>query len=201
MHDLLMIDRPKLDSTEPDGYEFDWAQDAVRLADLFSQAMSKTLSRRLLLEVPEAREAEITVPQIQALRYLWLHEQVLMGDLAEGLDISHPSATNMVKRLADKGMIHRISNPDDRRQIVVALTQAGLSLTRSVERARIARLSSVLERMGEPVRSAFLRGIKRFLVLAIDEDPCTAADICLRCGTRASTSCPLAEIIPLFVCK
>lgn len=199
MADLLAAE-PR-ETPRADSYSREWVPDAVRLADLFAQTMAKTLSRRLLLEVPEAQEAEITVPQVQALRYLWLHEQVLMGDLAEGLDISHPSATNMVKRLVDKGMIQRVTNPDDRREIKVALTEKGLRLTRAVEQARVARLSGVLDRMGETTRDAFLRGVKRFVTIAVDEDSCTAAEICLRCGTRASTNCPLAEIIPLFVCK
>ncbi len=176
-------------------------QDAARLADLFGQLMTKTLSLRLLDEMPTAREMELTLPQMHALHHLWRHEKVRIGELAAGLEISFPSATNMVKRLADKGLVARIVNPGDRREVEVVLTDRGCALAESFEAERLHRFTALLERMEAGERDAFIAGLYRFVRLAVGEDVCTADEICLRCGRRASADCPLAEAIPLFVCR
>lgn len=176
-------------------------QDAVRLLDLVAQLMSKTLRRRLLDTMPAARRIGMTLPQFHALRYLWLHPRVFMGELADGLDISYPSATNMVKRLAEKDLVARVTNPADRREVEVVLTEAGRALITDIENERIARLTQILEAMGETNRAAFLEGMRQFITHALGEDSGTAREICLRCGWCSSEACPIAQGIPLFLCK
>ncbi len=178
-----------------------WTEDAARLLDLVAQLMSKTLSRRLLQEMPEARQIGLSLPQLQALRYLWLHTNVCMGELADGLDISYPSATNMVKRLSDKGLVERLINAGDRREVDVILTEDGRALIVRVEEKRIARLTQLLERMEEADRAALFDGLRRLVSLAVEDDAGAAHEICLRCGWRATETCPIAEIIPLFPCE
>lgn len=176
-------------------------REAARAADLFAQLMSKTFCQRILAEMPEAREMELTLAQLEAMRYVWRHENVLMGMLAAGLEISYPSATNMAKRLEEKGLVRRMINPEDRREVAVILTERGSALTAAIEHARIARFAHLLERLAEPERAAFLEMLRHFILLAVEDNPCTADEICLRCGRLASNDCPLAEIIPLFACK
>ncbi len=178
-----------------------WAQDAVRLLDLAAQLMSKTLSQRLLAEMPEARQVEMTLPQLQALRYLWLHSTVFMGELAEGLDISYPSATNMVKRLAEKDLVCRVVNPRDRREVEVVLTETGRALIQRLETERIIRVTRLLEQVNDADRASLLHGLRQFIAHVVADDSGAAREICLRCGWRASSTCPIAEIIPLFPCN
>lgn len=179
----------------------DEPQDVTRLADLFSQFMSKTLRQRLLVELPEAVQHDLTLAQAMALRYLWLHEKVFIGELADGLETSYPSATNMVTRLEEKGLVRRLADPNDRRAVQAALTESGRTLAEQLENERKERFDRILERMSEGEREALLCGLRRFVLLAADSDACTANDICLRCGWRASADCPLSEIIPLFACR
>lgn len=178
-----------------------WSQDAVRLLDLIAQLMSKTLSQRLLDTLPAARRIEMTLSQFHTLRYLWLHQRVFMGELADGLDISYPSATNMVKRLAEKDLVARVTNPADRREVEVVLTEAGRSLITDIENERIARLTQILEPMSEANRTALLEGMRQFIMHALGVDYDTAREICLQCGSRSSEACPIAQVIPLFPCK
>jgi DNA-binding MarR family transcriptional regulator len=175
--------------------------EAARLADLLTQLMSKTLSQRLLDELPEARRLELTLAQLQTLRYVWLHRCVRTGDLMEGLAVTFPSATNMVKRLVEKKLLHRRVSPEDRRQIEITLTEQGSQLIERLERERLARLTAILEQMPAPERAGFLQGMRQFIRLAVGGDDNTASEICLRCGWRATPDCPLAETIPLFPCR
>lgn len=178
-----------------------WAKDATRVADLFAQLMAVTMSERLLMETPEANDIGMTVPQFFALRYLWLHHHVLIGELADGLNISYPSATNMVKRLSEKGLTQRAINPDDRREVEVMLTDGGRDLIAFLEKERDTRLRHVLDQMDGDARESLLNGLRQFIVLAVGEGSGVAKEICLRCGWHASDTCPIAEIIPLFPCK
>jgi DNA-binding MarR family transcriptional regulator len=176
----------------------DWADEAVRLSDLFAQIMYKTLSQRLIAELTEET---VSLPQMQAMRYIWLHPRVLMGDLAAGLSVSYPSATNMVNRLERQQLVERVVNPQDRREVEVQLTERGRQLAERVEQERISRMREVLSRMSEQERAALLSGLHRFIGLAVGNDPEAAHDICLRCGAHASPDCPIAEVHTLPICR
>jgi DNA-binding MarR family transcriptional regulator len=58
-----------------------------------------------------------------------------VGDLAENLFLQHNSAVGLVDRLTENGLVERARSKDDRRQVTVHLTAAGL--------AKLARLSKV----------------------------------------------------------
>lgn len=176
----------------------DAVTEAVRASDLFVQIMYKTLSQRLIAELTDET---VSLPQIHAMRYVWLHENVLMGDLANGLSISYPSATNMVKRLERQGLVERVTNPADRREVEVRLTKRGRELTELMETERVNRMGQVLNSMPEDDRHALLRGLHRFICAAVGDDEDEAARICLRCGAQASTSCPLSHANVLQICR
>ncbi len=166
----------------------DWTDEASRVSDLFVGILFKTLSQRLIAELSDAR---VSLPQIQAMRYIWLHQNVLIGNLAEGLMISYPSATNMVNRLEKQGLVERIINPTDRRQVEVKLTTQGVNLTSLMEEERVTRLGEVLQKMNEVDRQSLLHGLSSFILAAVGEDKEAAEEICLRCGSKASNNCPV----------
>jgi DNA-binding MarR family transcriptional regulator len=171
--------------------------EAIRVSDLFVQIMYKTLSQNLISELTDQT---VSFPQIHAMRYIWLHKNVLMGDLAEGLAISYPSATNMVKRLEKQGLVERVINPSDRREVQVKLTKRGVELTEQMEQERIARLQRFLSCMEESDRQALLHGLHRFIQAAVHEKQDIALDICLRCGSQASNKCPIAQTHAMVNC-
>ncbi|MCC6728946.1 MAG: winged helix-turn-helix transcriptional regulator [Chthonomonadales bacterium] len=172
--------------------------EAMRASDLFVQIMYKTLSQHLIAELTDEK---VSLPQVHAMRYVWLHQNVLMGDLAAGLRISYPSATNMVKRLERQGLVERMVNPADRREVEVRLTVRGRDLTELMESERISRLRTVLDAMPDEDRAALLRGLYRFVQVAVGEDEDIASDVCLRCGASAAPGCPIAESHVLHVCR
>jgi len=184
-------------STLPD-LVVDRTDEAVRLSDLFVHLQYKTLGKRVVEELTDAR---VSLPQMQALRYIWLHQHVLVGNLAEGLAISYPSATNMVHRLVRQSLVVRTTNPADRREVEVLLTRSGLALMEQVETERIQRMRAVLIRMDPVERENMLAGLHRFVALAVENDDDAVKDVCLRCGSKADPSCPIAELHSLQVCR
>ena len=176
----------------------EFADQAVRLSDLFAQVLIKTMSKQLIAELTQNT---VSVPQLQAMRYLALHDRVTVGGLADGLDTSYPSASNMVSRLEKQGYVGRLAGVEDRREVEIRLTPAGQELASTVETERIQRIASVLSSMPEYERHTLMRGLHRFVSLAIQNDPDVAHDICLRCGARASSDCPIAQKHTLHICR
>lgn len=70
-----------------------------------------------------------------------------MGGLADSERISPPSATGIVGRLEQSGLLERRAHPDDRRCAVVDLTADGKELLEAGRRERTAYLAQRLERL------------------------------------------------------
>ncbi len=171
---------------------------AELVAQVFLQAMYTSIGERLLEELAES---DLTYSQMQALRYIRTHRRVTVGDLAEGLNISYPSATNMVHRLEKKGFIRRVANPRDRRQVGLMLTAEGSQLIERVDTERRMRFARVLAQMGQDERHAFIKGLSAFIRAGVGANILNAFDVCLHCGTDADPQCPLVELHSPEICR
>ena len=97
-----------------------------------------------------------------------VHLQVLMildGEgphamhvLAEALDVSQASATGIVDRMEQRGLVTRLRDEDDRRVIRVALTDSGRQLLAGIAAERRERLALVLAELTDDELEGFLRG-------------------------------------------
>lgn len=80
----------------------------------------------------EAAEAVgLTLQQHQALLFIIGYpgrEQVTVGELAERLQVRHHSAVGLVDRLEEQGLVHRMHNHGDRRQVFIELTDKGMAV-------------------------------------------------------------------------
>jgi DNA-binding MarR family transcriptional regulator len=171
---------------------------AELVAGVFLQAMYTSIGENLLEELAES---DLTYSQMQALRYLSTHKRVTVGDLAEGLNISYPSATNMVHRLEKKSLIRRVANPRDRRQVGLALTDAGREMIQRVDQERRQRFASVLAQMEPSERGAFIEGLSAFIRAGVEAGILKPMDVCLQCGASADPNCPLVEMHAVEECR
>jgi DNA-binding MarR family transcriptional regulator len=72
---------------------------------------------------------------------------VLVGDLAERLQIRHHSAVGLVDRLAAQGLVARQHAAEDRRRVLLSLTERGAEL---LERLAVMHREE-LRRIGPPL--------------------------------------------------
>ena len=90
--------------------------------------MPRWLTRVIPADV-HAEMGAITVQQMHALHTIARSGAVTMGELADCLDAaSLSSATQMSDRLVKLGLVERMSDPDDRRLVRVALSLRGRDL-------------------------------------------------------------------------
>jgi len=116
----------------------------------------------------------ISMTHFHVLTLLRHHDAMPMGRLAEILDASVSSATGIIDRMEERGLVTRERVPDDRRIVLVRPTQSGLDLVDEAElvksdvmRTTLTRLSlEQLERL-----TAALADLGAALAVEIAADP------------------------------
>ena len=92
--------------------------------ELLDQA-AKNLRRIQRLTISESG---LTPPQYQVLHLLQEQDELPLKDLASACNCTRATITGLVDGLERKGLVNRKPNPDDRRSLLAALTEAGHAL-------------------------------------------------------------------------
>ena len=100
-----------------------------------------------------------TISQYRAVACLYDHDTVCMRDLASALQLSAPATSELVDRLVERGSVTRRRDPDDRRQVVVALTPETRAAWCRKREERLRRLAGVIEKLAPEERQGFVRGM------------------------------------------
>jgi DNA-binding MarR family transcriptional regulator len=109
-----------------------------------------------------AGDPSVSTLQLRLLFVLDQPDPTNLAGLAEKLDLSAPSASRLVDRLVDGGLVARRPAAHSRREVAVRLTAKGRRTLTKIRRGRQARIESVLERMSAAERSALERGLAAF---------------------------------------
>ena len=70
----------------------------------------------------------LTYPQYLVLNVLWAEDGQTVGAIAEKLALESSTLTPLLKRLEVAGLVKRTRNPQNERQVVVSLTDAGTAI-------------------------------------------------------------------------
>ena len=90
---------------------------------------SDRVFQELLPAVPrELLELDLTMPQLKIVLLLLFNDSLRMSELASGLGVSLATATGVVDRLVERGIIQRESHPSDRRVVLCQLSAEGREL-------------------------------------------------------------------------
>lgn len=84
------------------------------------------------------------------LHVMWLlqrHGEMTMSRLADLIDVSLSNATGLADRMAERGLVERVRVPDDRRVVVVRLTETGTRLLDEIEVLRGDLMAKVVDRL------------------------------------------------------
>lgn len=88
---------------------------------------------------------------------LHLHDSMTMGELSEALSVPFSTATRMADWFVNNGYAVRLSDPDDRRVVRLALTDSGRRLHDAVERHMRDAIERMLSALTEEERVTLLR--------------------------------------------
>lgn len=73
------------------------------------------------------------------------HGEMPMSRLADLLDVSMSNATGIVDRMEERGLVERVRVPDDRRLVLVRVTDRGREILSEIEVFRDEMLTRVLD--------------------------------------------------------
>ncbi|MDB5037545.1 MAG: MarR family protein [Bacteriovoracaceae bacterium] len=134
-----------------------------------------TIAKRLLEVIPpivqkirsEARLAvkgKITLPQFRILSNISQGIKTV-GGIAEVHGVAQPTMSKMVDGLVKRGMIKRIADKDDRRQINLALSKKGADLYRQSLKSIQLQLSKALSELNLTERNSLAKTLDQLSLI------------------------------------
>ncbi|MUL77720.1 MarR family winged helix-turn-helix transcriptional regulator [Mycolicibacterium sp. CBMA 226] len=123
-----------------------------RLANDLSLAVVR-LARQLRFRRPDS---PVSLTQLSALATLAKDGPMTPGALATRERVRPPSMTRVIASLVELGLVERSSHPDDRRQVLVAVSRAGAELFEAERRAGMEWLQGRLEKLKQEDRATLL---------------------------------------------
>ena len=96
-------------------------------------------------------------------------EPITMGELSRALDVPLSTATRVVDWLETNNYAIRLASPDDRRIVLVTLTEAGQGICRTITDHIRTRVERLLLRLSPEERESLI-GIMHKLLTVMEED-------------------------------
>jgi DNA-binding MarR family transcriptional regulator len=104
------------------------------------------MMQRLISDhAPEFTEVGVTMAQAKVLYVVLAAGHLRMSELASRLGIGASSASEVVERLVELGLLRRVDDADDRRQVVITATPDAAAL---IERFRELNQRQLREMLG-----------------------------------------------------
>jgi DNA-binding MarR family transcriptional regulator len=117
------------------------------------------------------KEDEMNLASFTLLYYIKEHGGDLNGEkIRNELSITKPAVSQMLASLEKKGFITREINKENRRCIILSLTEKGSLFIEKTQQETEKRLAGIIKRFGENETRRLITLINRFL--SIMEDPC-----------------------------
>ncbi|MGX1887708.1 MarR family winged helix-turn-helix transcriptional regulator [Streptomyces sp. NPDC055287] len=132
--------------------------DAVTRAVLTASRLLVAVSARSLAAV----EDRVTLPQLRLLVVLSTCGPAKLVVLADRLGVNPSTAMRMIDRLIAAGLADRQTNPDNRRETVLRLTDEGRRLVDEVTATRRQEIATIVERLAPEQRSALIDALTAF---------------------------------------
>lgn len=102
-------------------------------------------------------DMSVTLTQLSAMATLHKRGPMSAGELATCEKVQPPSMTKVLAHLDERGLVRRDAHPGDKRQAIIAITDAGIALLESERRSRDAWLSRQLAALTPDERALLQR--------------------------------------------
>ncbi|MEU3268256.1 MarR family winged helix-turn-helix transcriptional regulator [Streptomyces bacillaris] len=132
--------------------------DAVTQAVLTASRLLVAVSARSLAHV----EDRVTLPQFRMLVALSTRGTTKLVTLAELLHVAPSTAMRMLDRLITAGLADRKTNPHNRRETLLRLTDEGHRTVENVTARRREEITSIVQRLAPHQRTALIHALNDF---------------------------------------
>jgi DNA-binding MarR family transcriptional regulator len=112
-------------------------------------------------DAPQSSPKSLTLAQERMLLSVRRHGQVALTRLAADLNVTAPSASAMVDRLVEKGLLERTHSKRDRRKVVITATDEALELISAVENRILSFFEELVRKVGIDTACQWSEVLKR----------------------------------------
>ena len=116
--------------------------------------------RFIRAEMRGHRAAGLSVPQFRTLVFIDRAEGTSLGEVAEHLGLTPPSACKLVDGLQGKGLVTRTQCPEDRRRVTIEITPEGKRSLADARRETKSSLTAVLAALDAVERAGITKSMK-----------------------------------------
>jgi DNA-binding MarR family transcriptional regulator len=113
-----------------------------------------------------AQSPAVPPAQLRVLCIIADSQHTNMSRLAEALEVVPSSASRLCDRLEAAGLLHRVPDPHDRREVRLLLTPAARRMLDELSERRRAALGTVLDRMSPADQQDLVRSLRAFAAAA-----------------------------------
>lgn len=125
-------------------------------------------------------EETVTIAQFRSLVILTSTGPSTLARLAEELGVTASTAQRQIDRLVGQELVTRRENPDDRREVVIAVTPAGKRIVDTTTRRRRRAIADIVAKMSPLDTDALVGALDAFATAA--SEPSAGADGAARLG-------------------
>jgi DNA-binding MarR family transcriptional regulator len=123
--------------------------------------VSRTMTAIVARTLTEVGQ-DITVPQLRVLVLLNSRGPMRLSSIAEHLDVNPSNASRTCEQLASADKVRRSRDEDDRRSVVLELSDDGARLVADLMARRRQLIDGVVGRMSSEDQEALARGLDAF---------------------------------------
>ena len=159
-----------------------------------THVLSGVVREALVPELLSAAGAgNLTFEQMNVLKLIDTHGEHTLNLLAKFLAVTSPAASVMVDKLVKLNYVSRKENPDDRREVLIAVTEHGKRLVGRFGELSNSRFTKFLHKLTEDEIAVFNLVIHRFArdLLKTSEQK---TSLCLQCGAFDTGGCLIPDI-------
>ena len=127
------------------------------------------MHRLMATHAPEMNAIDLTMAQTKALYVVYAAGELRMTELATRLGVTSSTATGQADRLVELGLLERLADPHDRRQVVVRATPEATASLEHFRELNTRRMRDLLSRLSADDLAVVERSIT-VLAEAMDED-------------------------------
>ena len=138
------------------------------LIDDALQAQKQIVQAMHAAAEPTWLQLDLTMAQLKGLLAL-ADSAMTIGQLAEALGSGKPTASILVERLVQLGLVERAEDPLDRRRTIARVTARGEELVARLRQGGRERLRTWLSRLGDDDLAALVQGLQALATAAAGE--------------------------------
>ncbi|HLY27830.1 MAG TPA: MarR family transcriptional regulator [Aggregatilineales bacterium] len=113
--------------------------------------------------------SDLSAAQFKTMFVVFTRGPLSVTEISEMLEVGQPTASHLVEKLVQAGLVERIENPQDRRAVQVRTLPAGEELANSLWRGRREFMRSWLQRLSDEDAEALRKGLTALQRVALQD--------------------------------